>query len=96
MVKRGSLSHESPEIIEVIHDSRKFFEVFHVSRNINAVWNNYPALGTISSDRRSLPNLAVGLGALLIPQWVQGSTLMGVPGTKPPETSEIWHFRGTK
>ena len=36
------------------------------------------------------------LGTICNDRSVQDSTLVRVQGVKPPETSEIWHFRGTK
>ena len=86
----GGLSHESRKINEVFHVSRKFFEGLYVSGRINAGWNDYRALGMICNDQRSLPHPAGDLGMLLASQWVQGSTLVGIQGAKPPETSEVW------
>ena len=53
-------------------------------------------LGKTCNDQRSLLIPAGGLGALSVPQRVQGRALVGVQGTKPPEDAGSCSFTATK
>ena len=71
------------------HESREINEFFHDSRKI---FEGFYVSRKISAGWSDY----CALGTTCNNRMVQGSTLVGVQGVKPPETSEIWHFRGTK
>ena len=59
-----------------------YFLVLNVCRDVGMTYN----------DRRSLHNIAGGLGGAISPQPVQGRALVGVQGAKPLEAPKNLHF----
>ena len=59
-----------------------YFLVLNVCRDVGMTYN----------DRRSLHNIAGGLGGAISPQRVQGRALVGVQAAKPLEASKNLHL----